>query len=210
MRFLVTAGPTRQYIDAIRYISNPSSGRMGYAAAVAAVEGGHAATLVAGPTSLPDPEGVQVVHVTTTRELRDAVMDRIEDADVLIAAAAPCDFRPAERQTHKIKKGDQELVLRLVPTADLLYEAGQSKGRRVLIGFALEVQNARANALAKLKRKCLDAVVLNSPASFEAEEASATLIRADGSEEDLGCISKVDLARRLAALSEEIWRARNP
>jgi len=210
MRFLVTAGPTREPIDDVRFISNPSTGRMGYAIAEAAARAGHAVTLISGPAALPDPHGVQVVRVTTTQQMYDAVMERLDAADVLIAAAAPCDYRPDAPRTGKMKKTAPEISLRLVPTPDALLDAGRSKGRRVHIGFALEVQDARPNALDKLRRKRLDAVVLNAPSAFGADQTSVTLIRSDGAEEDLSAIGKDKLGLRLVALAEEIWKSRNP
>ena len=207
MRFLVTAGPTREYIDDVRFISNPSSGRMGYAVASAAVAAGHAAILVAGPTGLATPTGVQVVPVTSTQEMFDAVMSRAQDADAFVAAAAPCDYCPARRQTGKLKKDTASRTLRLVRTPDVLKEVGRRKQRQAVIGFALEVQDARANAIEKLERKKLDAIVLNAPCAFGAEEISATVILANGSEEVLSGVSKGELARRLVTLAESIWKA---
>jgi len=210
MRFLITAGPTREHIDDVRFISNPSTGRMGYAVAAAAMEAGHIVTLVAGPTALPDPDGAEVAHVTSTRELCDAVMGRLPETDVFVAAAAPCDFRPDERQAGKVKKGASEIVLRLVANPDVLYEVGRRKESRVLIGVAMEVEAGRANALSKLKRKNLDAVVLNAPDAFGSETTTATLMLAEGDEENLAGVPKESLARRLVSLAETIWKERNP
>ena len=210
MRFLITTGPTREHLDAVRFLSNPSTGRMGFAVARAAVRAGHDATVVAGPISLPPPEGVEVVPVVSTEEMFAACMERLGEADVFVAAAAPCDFRPAERFDGKLKKGSGSLVLTLVETPDILLEAGRRKGERVHIGFALEAQDARANALGKLRRKRLDAIVLNSPSAFGSERSSVTLFRADGAEESLEGVSKDALGERLVQLAEEIRKARTP
>jgi len=178
---------------------------MGYAVAQAAVQAGHTAVLVAGPTQLPDPIGIKTLHVTSTQQMRDAVLSRLDGADIVVGAAAPCDFRPAECQTHKVKKKAGQLVLTLIPTPDALAEAGQRKGRRVLIGFAMEVRNGRRNALDKLTKKNLDAIVLNAPKAFAGETTSATILKRDGTEEDWRHVEKADLARRLVALAEELW-----
>jgi phosphopantothenoylcysteine decarboxylase/phosphopantothenate--cysteine ligase len=210
MRFLVTAGPTREYLDAVRFLSNPSTGRMGFAVASAAVAAGHEASLIAGPVALPAPPGVEVARVTTTQEMRDAVMLRLGSTDAFVAAAAPCDFRPAKRYPGKISKDCAELTLRLVPNPDILYEVGLRKQGRVLIGFALEVQDGRSRGLDKLRRKNLDAIVLNSPAAFGSEETSATLLLADGREEEMARAAKSEVSRRIVQLAEDIWRSRHP
>ena len=207
MRFLITSGPTREPIDAVRFISNPSTGRMGFAVAAAAVEAGHDATVISGPTALRPPDGVTVEFVTTTREMLEAVEARFADADVFIAAAAPCDYRPAERCAGKLKKDRGELTLRLERNPDILREMSLRKEGRVLIGFAMEVQDARENALRKLREKRLDAVVLNSPAAFGARESAVTLLRADGREERLGRLNKDELGHRLVRLAEELRNA---
>lgn len=208
LRFLITTGPTREYLDAVRFVSNPSSGRMGFATARAAVAAGHAATVIAGPTHLPPPEGAEAVHVVSTQDMLEACMARLDGSDVLVAAAAPCDFRPAERFSGKLKKGAASLALNLEPTPDILLEASRSKGNRVLIGFALEAQDPRVNALGKLRRKNLDAIVLNDPSAFGADKSSATIFRADGTEETLEGVSKEELGKRLVRLAEEIWGSR--
>lgn len=209
LRFLITTGPTREYLDAVRFLSNPSTGRMGFAIARAAVRAGHGAVVVAGPTHLPPPDGAEAVRVVSTQEMLAACMERLADADVLVAAAAPCDFRPVERFEGKLKKGTGTLSLALEPTPDILLEASRRKGGRVLIGFAMEAQDARANAWGKLQRKDLDAIVLNGPSAFGAEQSSATIFRAAGAEETLEGVSKEALGKRLVRLAEEIWQGRN-
>ena len=208
MRFLITAGPTREPIDPVRFVSNPSTGRMGFAVAAAALVAGHEVTVVAGPTTVRRPEGVDVVSVTTTREMFDATLSRFDACDVFVAAAAPCDFRPAQPQSAKLKKDGRAMTLRLAPNPDILLEAGRRKGGRVLIGFAMEVRDARANARRKLREKRLDAIVLNSPAAFGAERSSVTLIRADGREENMEHVTKSELAQTLVRLAEDIGESR--
>ncbi|MBI4565512.1 MAG: hypothetical protein HY716_12530 [Planctomycetes bacterium] len=200
MHVLITAGPTREFLDEVRFLSNPSSGRMGFACAEAAARAGHRVTLVTGPTSLPDPPYVRVVRVTSAEEMRRAALKAYRRAGAVIATAAVSDYRPARRVSGKIKKGRGPMILSLVRTADILYEMGRSKGRRLLIGFALETEDETARALDKLKRKRLDYVVLNGPASFTAARMDATLLGSDGSEEAWRRISKRELARRLVRL----------
>ncbi len=200
MRVLVTAGPTREHIDDVRFISNPSSGRMGFACAEAARAAGHRVTLVTGPVNLPDPAGVTIVRVTSAREMRRAAMKAYASCDAVIATAAVCDYRPVRRVRGKIKKGPARETLRLVRTPDILGEMGRRRGARVLIGFALEAQNARANAIEKLARKNLDAVVLNAPSSFGADALDATVFHRGGASESFRRVSKRTLARLLVRM----------
>lgn len=200
MRVLITAGPTREYLDDVRYFSNPSTGAMGFACAEAAVKAGHRVTLVTGPSALPDPRGARVVRVTSALEMRAAAMKEFATSGAVIATAAVSDYRPVRRVRGKIKKGPGRLSLRMVRTPDILEEMGRRKGRRILIGFALETDDEIANALGKLGRKRLDHVVLDSPAAFGADQIDATVIHADGSRESFRRISKKDLAKLLVGL----------
>ncbi|HEY3226851.1 MAG TPA: phosphopantothenoylcysteine decarboxylase [Planctomycetota bacterium] len=200
MHVLVTAGPTREYLDDVRYFSNPSTGAMGFACAEAAARAGHRVTLVTGPSTLPDPRAVKVVRVVTALEMRAAAMKTFGTADAVIATAAVSDYRPARRVKGKIKKGPARMAVPLVKTPDILEEMGRRKGTRILIGFALESEDEVANALGKLRRKRLDHVVLDSPAAFGADRIDATVLHADGSRELFRRISKKDLARLLVGL----------
>lgn len=173
----MTAGPTREPLDAVRFLSNASSGRMGFACARAARRAGHRVTLVTGPVALADPAGVRTVRVTTAEEMRRAVMRVFPRIDAVIMTAAVGDYRPAERFAGKIKKRAGTLTLRLVRTPDILREMGKRKGMRLLIGFALEVQDAEAQALLKYREKNLDLVVLNSPRTFGADRMDADVFR---------------------------------
>lgn len=203
MNILVTAGPTREFIDDVRYLSNPSSGKMGFACAEAARAAGHRVTLVTGPADLPDPRGVTVVRVTTADEMRAAAMKAYRACDAVIATAAVCDYRPAKRVHGKIKKGPARTTLALVRTPDILGEMGAAKGKRVLVGFALESQDGRANAIEKLAKKNLDAVVLNAPSSFGADATDAVILHDGGASETLRGVSKKTLAKLLVKLVEE-------
>ena len=200
MHVLVTAGPTREHLDDVRFFSNPSTGAMGFACAEAAARAGHRVTLVTGPSALPDPRGVTVVRVTSALEMRTAAMKAFGAAEAVIATAAVSDYRPVRRVKGKIKKGPARMAVSLVRTPDILGEMGRRKGDRILIGFALETKDEIANALGKLAAKRLDYVVLDSPAAFGADRIDAAVIHADASRESFRRISKKDLAKLLVGL----------
>jgi phosphopantothenoylcysteine decarboxylase / phosphopantothenate---cysteine ligase len=206
-RVVVTAGGTREPLDPVRFLGNRSSGKQGYAFARAAATRGATVRLIAANVSLPDPAGTEVIAVETTEDLRTATVGAAADADVVIMAAAPCDFRPAEYQPHKIKKDGREAPsLALVATPDVAAEVGASKRPgQVLVAFAAETaaeQEAVDNARAKLARKGADLIVLNQVGldeagrqrAFGTETNSAIVIGADGVRADLGLMSKDDLA----------------
>jgi len=161
IRFLITAGPTREFLDPIRYISNRSSGKMGYAIAEAALAVSSHVMLVSGPTALKPPKGVEFLSVTTAQEMSEAVWGRFDDVDVCIMAAAVCDFRPKTTSASKIKKGAFSGVLELEPTPDILAELGRRKKSQVLIGFAAETDELEKHAREKLAQKDLDFIVAN-------------------------------------------------
>ncbi len=202
MHVLVTGGPTREYLDDVRFLSNPSTGAMGFACAEAAERAGHRVTLVTGPSAFADPRGVTVVRVTSALEMRASAMKAYRTAGAVIATAAVSDYRPARRVKGKIKKGPARVSLPMVRTPDILGEMGRRKGGRILIGFALETKDEIANALAKLAAKRLDHVVLDAPAAFGADRIDATVIHADGSRESFRRISKRELAKLLVGLLE--------
>lgn len=209
MRMLVTAGPTREYLDDARFISNPSSGRMGFAVAQAAVAAGHEVILIAGPVNLPSPRNVARIDVTSAEDMRRAVREQFDRCDAVVMAAAPCDYRPAERRAGKIKKGADEILLRLVRNPDILAELGPAKRDRVLVGFALESPLDRSEALRKLRDKNLDAIVLNSPEAFGADATSVEIITARGASAALSNQPKREIARHLVKLVESLASARH-
>ncbi len=209
MRILVTAGPTREYLDDVRFISNASSGRMGFAVAEAAILAGHEVVFVSGPVYLPAPRGVTRIDVVTTEDMRRVVREQFADCDAVVMTAAPSDYRPAERQSGKIKKGAEEVVLRLIRNPDILAELGREKGNRILIGFALESPVDRNEALRKLREKNLDAIVLNSPQSFGAERSSVEIITADGKSVALSDTEKLEIGRRLVKLVQSLASSRD-
>jgi len=195
LRFLVTAGPTREFLDPIRYISNRSSGKMGYAIAVAARAISPQVMLVSGPTALKPPQGVEFLSVTTAQEMAEAVWSRFDGVDICILAAAVCDFRPRKMATGKIKKGAFGGILELEATPDILAELGRRKKSQVLIGFAAETDDMENQAREKLARKKLDFIVANDPSAFEAETSCVTFIGREGKIERLPEMPKVEIAK---------------
>jgi phosphopantothenoylcysteine decarboxylase/phosphopantothenate--cysteine ligase len=203
LRFLVTAGPTIEPLDPVRYMTNRSSGRMGYAIARAARMRGADVTLVSGPTNLKPPAGVVFRSVKTAEEMREAVMNGCENFDVIIKAAAVLDYKPKERAVHKIKRKGGEQTLNLTENPDILAELGCRKreGRPLLVGFAAETQALTAHATEKLKKKNLDLIVANDvsrqDAGFEVDTNAVKVIYRDGRVEEWALMSKQEVADRL-------------
>ena len=197
-RVLVTAGPTREAIDPVRYITNRSSGKMGYAIAEAAAERGADVTLISGPVSLRTPGGVKCVDIVSSDELCDSVIERFPGCDILVMAAAPADFTPAEFSTEKIKKGGDNLTLNLRATRDILKTIAPLKSNQKVMGFAAETHNVENNAIEKLKRKKLDFIAANDVtaegAGFGTDTNIITLYGADGSREHSGMVTKREAA----------------
>ncbi|MGC8781330.1 MAG: bifunctional phosphopantothenoylcysteine decarboxylase/phosphopantothenate--cysteine ligase CoaBC [Anaerolineae bacterium] len=212
-RVVVTAGGTQEPLDPVRYITNASSGKMGVALAEAAADLGADVTLIHAPLAVPTPYGVESVRVRTAQEMCDAVLGRLPQTDILIAAAAVADFRPAEAASQKIKKtpGQDELILRLVRNPDILAEVAARRaaiGRpAVVVGFAAETHDLLANAAAKLAAKRLDLIVANDvtePGSgFGADDNRVTLLFADGRQEALPLMSKREVAQRVLRAAQE-------
>ena len=197
LRFLITAGPTREFLDPIRYISNRSSGKMGYAIAAACRQVSPHVTLVTGPVTLPEPAGVKCIPVTTVAEMAREVFRRYAKTNVVIMTAAVCDYRPRRIAGQKIKKTGKRLVLELEQTTDILLELGKRKRRQVLVGFAAETNNLERHALDKLRRKRLDLIVANDVTAFEGDTNRVTLLYADGRVEQLPEMTKQKVARAL-------------
>jgi len=197
-KVLVTAGPTVEDIDPIRYITNRSSGKMGYAIAQAARNRGADVVLVSGPTELEFPN---TIRVRTTEEMRRAVIENAADAHVVIKAAAPLDFRPKSVATQKIKKKTADLVLDLEPTTDILLELGNHKNGKVLVGFAAETEAHIKNGLEKLKAKNLDLIIVNSAggpdSAFDSDMNHATIIDKSGKTEEIPLVSKQVMADKI-------------
>jgi len=198
---IVTAGPTQEALDPVRFISNHSSGKMGYALAVMARRRGAGVTLVSGPTDLPAPCGVETVAVRSAVEMRDAVMARVKKATVVIKAAAVADYRPASRSASKIKKKEGSLTISLERNPDIIAEVGRIKGKRVLVGFAMETEDLVVNATGKLRSKNMDLIVANelhSPdAGFRSDTNLVKIIDRSGLVESLPLLDKREVADRI-------------
>ncbi|MSO19653.1 MAG: bifunctional phosphopantothenoylcysteine decarboxylase/phosphopantothenate--cysteine ligase CoaBC [Acidobacteria bacterium] len=198
---LVTAGPTREAIDPVRYISNRSSGKMGYAIAQAAHARGARVLLVSGPTSLNAPEGVETIRITSLAEMRDAVLARWKEASIIIKAAAPADFRPRQQAEQKIHKSGQDLTLTLEPTEDILCEIGKQKGDRLLVGFAAETEDLMANAERKLQAKHLDMIIGNdvsgADTGLDSDFNSVIILGAGGLKRELSRLPKSQVAAEI-------------
>jgi phosphopantothenoylcysteine decarboxylase/phosphopantothenate--cysteine ligase len=207
-RILVTAGPTHEAIDPVRFLGNRSSGKMGFAVAREAAKRGAAVTLVTGPTHLPDPPGIEVVRVETAEEMRDAVLDRFDGTDAVVKAAAVADWRPKARAEGKLKKEEGAPDIHLEPTPDILRELGERKGSAVLVGFAAETADLEAAGRAKLREKYLDLIVVNEVGhpgtGFEADTNRAMMLGADGDDVPLRDWTKAELA---AAICDRLVRS---
>src|SRR3990172_6243258 len=179
-KILITSGPTRQYLDPVRYLTNASSGRMGKALAEAALALGHEVVVVSGPVEIEYPAQVRVVPIISTEDMLAAAAREFDHCDGLIGAAAPCDYRPVRVEDHKIAKTGQPVDLHLIETEDVVATLGQRKGRRWVVGFALETLDHRLRALAKLERKHCDLVVSNGPAAIAAPDNTVEILAPDG------------------------------
>jgi len=203
MNYLITAGPTREFIDAIRFISNVSSGRMGYALAEAAVAAGHRVVLVSGPVHLEPPAGAELVPVVSALEMREAVLNRAGESDIIVMCAAVADYRPAARVAGKMKKGPDSITLELVKNPDILAELGTMKRRNefshavCVVGFALEAADPLRNARSKLESKNADMIVLNLPPALGGETSDVQVISRDGSIMRIGPAPKKAIAAEL-------------
>jgi phosphopantothenoylcysteine decarboxylase/phosphopantothenate--cysteine ligase len=200
-KILITAGPTREPFDPVRFISNYSSGKMGYALARAAHMRGANVTLISGPTSLEPPCGVNLIHVSSAIVMRKAVLDYLESAGIVIKAAAVADYRPASKAESKIKKRDGNLQIELERNPDIIAEIGKNKGDRILIGFAMETDDLISNAKKKLMEKNMDLIVANdlntAGAGFQGDTNCVKLIGRDGAIEDVPLMEKIEVANRI-------------
>ena len=204
MKFVVTAGPTREHIDPVRFLSNPSTGKMGFAVARAAAGRGHEVALVAGPVSLKTPKGVRRIDVTSARDMFAAVTAELDADSVLVATAAVADWRPAKCAAKKMKKREMSGVVRLVRNPDIL----KSARCRVKIGFAAETDDVLEEAARKCREKDLAMIVANDVtekgAGFGADTNRVTFVRRDGAVERLPLMSKLAVARRIVRFAETL------
>ena len=199
MRLLITAGPTREYLDPVRFLSNASSGRTGCAIARAAKAGGHWVSLVMGPVSVGPPAVDELVRVTSAADMYEAVVARFDGCDVFVAAAAVCDYRPAEREERKIKKTEGRVTLELERTTDILLQMSKRRRRQTLIGFCLETEDLERRAREKLEVKQLDLVVANGPEAIDAARQDALILARGGEREVLQNVTKEELAEAILA-----------
>ncbi len=198
---LVTAGPTFEDIDPVRYLTNRSSGKMGYAVAAAAARRGAKVALVSGPTALETPQGVERIDVRSAEEMQRAVVAGFPDCTLAVFAAAVADYRPAEKSARKLKRGKEALTLRLAPNPDILAQVARGKGERLVVGFAAETENVAENARKKLTQKNADLIVANDVneegAGFDHDTNIVTLFSRDGRDLPLPRMSKTEVAQRI-------------
>jgi phosphopantothenoylcysteine decarboxylase/phosphopantothenate--cysteine ligase len=180
-RILITSGPTRQYLDPVRYLTNASSGRMGQALAQAAIERGHEVVVVSGPVEIEYPAAAKVIPVVSTEEMLNASREAFHACDGLIGVAAPCDYRPVRVEEQKIAKTGQPLTLHLIETPDIVASLGtEKKSTQWVVGFALETQDARFRAIVKMQRKSCDLMVVNGPDAMNALDNRVEVMVPDG------------------------------
>ena len=181
MKILITSGPTRQYLDPVRFISNASSGTMGRELAQAALNAGNSVVVVTGPVKVVYPVAAQVIEVETTDQMLEACLEHFPSCDGLIGAAAPCDYRPVEIANHKIRKTGQPLEIKLVETVDIVATLGQMKRPdQWTVGFALETEDAHFRAITKLQKKSCDIVAINSPSAIDSDSNSIEIVNPAG------------------------------
>ena len=202
-RILITSGPTRQFIDPVRYLTNASSGRMGKALAEAALALGHDVVIVSGPVEVEYPTAARLVSVISTEDMLVASAAEFELCDGLIGAAAPCDYRPVRVESHKIAKTGQPIDLHLIETDDVVATLSAKKGHRWVVGFALETEDHRLRALAKLEKKFCDLMVSNGPQAISSTENEVEVLTPAG--EVLAAISgtKEEVAKGILSIIEE-------
>ena len=209
-KVLVTAGPTREKLDPVRYLTNRSSGKMGYAVAEAAAQRGAQVILVSGPTSLEAPAGVECIDVQSAEEMHRAVLEKVASCSIAIFAAAVSDYRPAEPNGQKVKRNKESMTLALEPTPDILASVARNKGERFIVGFAAETEHVAENARKKLAAKNADLIVANDVtaegAGFDHDTNIVTLFARDGRDLALPRMSKTEVAQHIL---DEVVRLRS-
>lgn len=199
-RILITSGPTRQYLDPVRYLTNASSGRMGAALAHAVIEAGHKAVVVTGPVDVAYPPGAEIIPVVSTEEMLEACLDAFPACAGLIAAAAPSDYRPVRVAQQKIRKTGEPRLLQLVETPDVVAALGAVRENRWMVAFALETEDQRMRAMQKLERKNCNLVVVNGPAAIHAADTSVEVLEESGNVVATWTGTKRLVARELVSL----------
>ncbi|HJX98271.1 MAG TPA: phosphopantothenoylcysteine decarboxylase [Chthoniobacterales bacterium] len=208
MRFLITAGPTREPIDPVRYLSNRSSGKMGYAIAEAAIEAGHEVVLISGPVQLGRPRAVALVPVSTSDQMFEAVQRQVRNCDILVMCAAVADYKPVAVFTKKIKKRDAKLSLELIPTRDILSSLPKNR-KYLVVGFAAETEDLAANAQKKLLKKNCDMIVANDARiGMESDENEVEIFVRGGETKKISRAPKKIIARELVKSFENVCEKR--
>jgi len=179
-RILITSGPTRQYLDPVRYLTNASSGRMGAALASAAIEAGHKVVVVSGPVDMEYPWAAEVIPVVSTEDMLEKCLEVFPNCDGVIGVAAPCDYCPVVVESRKIRRTGGPLKLRLIETPDVVAAMGAIKQSQWIVAFALETEDERIRALQKLERKSADLIVVNGPEAIHAKDADVEVLSAQG------------------------------
>jgi phosphopantothenoylcysteine decarboxylase/phosphopantothenate--cysteine ligase len=212
VRFVVTAGPTREPLDPVRYLSNRSSGKMGYAIAEAAIEAGHEVVLISGPVNIDAPKGVKLVAVSTSDEMHDAIHRHLAGTDVIVMCAAVADYKPATISEQKIKKRREPLSLDLVPTRDILASLGKEDRQFLLVGFAAETNDLEENARKKLREKNSDIIVANDIGTadwgMESDENEVTILFRNNEKRKISRAPKKIIARELVKIFANIREKR--
>ena len=212
MHILITAGGTREYLDPVRFISNASSGRMGYALGRAAIRAGHTVALITAPTALRTPAKAKVVNVETSKEMFQAVKKHFAECDCLIMAAAVSDYAPERTSKRKLKKSEADLTIKLKPTRDILAWAGKNKKAQIVVGFALEDRAVCRRAENKLKEKRLDMIVANTPSAISADAATVHIKTVDRDWLTIPDAAKRKIAAKIISQVETLrvkWRERH-
>ena len=202
-RILISSGPTRQYLDPVRYLTNASSGRMGKAIAEAAIEQGHKVTIVSGPVEVQYPAAAEVIDVVSTEEMLEACRQLFPDCEGMIGVAAPCDYRPVKVFEQKIAKTGEPLILHLIETDDVVATLGAAKrADQWVVGFALETTDPRLRALAKLEKKHCDLIVLNGPEAMNALDNRVEVLDPNGDVVEIIAGQKEEVGRGIFAIVE--------
>jgi len=204
LNFLITAGPIREYIDPVRFISNASTGKMGYALARAAIKAGHKVTLITAPLPLKPPPKAKTLTVETSKQMFQAVKDHFDKCDCLIMAAAVSDYTPTQPSKTKIKKENTDLTIKLKPTKDILKWAGKNKKTQLIAGFALEDRAIRKNAERKLIEKNMDMIIANTPAAIASDKIAVQVKIPTAAWTKLPQATKLSIAKRIVHLIEKL------
>jgi phosphopantothenoylcysteine decarboxylase / phosphopantothenate---cysteine ligase len=207
LNFLITAGPTREYLDPVRYMSNASSGRMGYALAAAAKRRGHKVVLISGPVELKSPCGIRAIKVVSAREMFKSFKKNYSKADIVIGASAVSDYRPQEYKKEKLKRASKPVNVRFVPNPDIMKYAGSNKGKKLLIGFALETHDLLKSARAKLDKKKFDMIIANYPEVIGKNKAAVWILDKNSNIVSIPETEKYTIAKRIIDEALEIWKA---